>query len=479
MGASGFAAQDQRVVGWRFGSSIVAAVPFLLLAGCTAFTIDRPRDEPLVDPPRAFHEAERGRHAKIATGWLADFHDPQMTALVREAVRRNHNLQAAAHRLRAAGEGTIIGRAARLPSISAGASASETYAGLGPAPGVSSQSYGLSLNAAWEIDLWGRLRDLEAASYADYEATLADFRSARLSLAVNTAKAWANLIEAQQQFALARQTLEDFKTSLRLIERQYRAAILRAVDVQLGRNNVAAAERNLRSRILQRDEAARTLQLLLGRYPSGELQAAADLPALKPQVPVGLPAGLLARRPDLAAGRARIFSSARTADAARKDLLPSIRLTGAGNTSSELLHRAIDPGFITWSVAAALSQTVYRGGAPSAEARAALARNRAAISDYVQAVLTAFREVESALQTDRSLGEQERFLLQEVKQATLAQKQSERDLGLGIPGASVLEILEAQRRAVNARGALIRLRNQRIQNRLDLYLALGGNFETN
>ncbi|MFP6866537.1 MAG: hypothetical protein VCA35_11390, partial [Roseibacillus sp.] len=113
-----------------------------------------------------------------------------------------------------------------------------------------------------------------------------------------------------------------------------------------------------------------------------------------------------------------------------------------------------------------------------AQARAALERNKAAMQDYVQSVLRAFREVESALQTDRSLLEQESFLLIEVRQAGLAQAASERDLGLGIEGSSVLEILEAQRRAVNARGSLIRLRNQRIQNRLDLHLALGGDFET-
>ncbi|MEC8943174.1 MAG: TolC family protein, partial [Verrucomicrobiota bacterium] len=125
-----------------------------------------------------------------------------------------------------------------------------------------------------------------------------------------------------------------------------------------------------------------------------------------------------------------------------------------------------------------LTQTVYQGGAPSAQARAALDRNRSAIHDYTQSVLQAFREVESALQIDHSLREQERFLLVEVDQASKAQAAAERDLGLGIEGSSVLEILESQRRAVNARGTLIRLRNQRLQNRFDLHLALGGDYET-
>ena len=401
-----------------------------------------------------------------------------MKHLVHEAIERNNDLQAAAYRLRSIRESTITARAARLPRISASGSASRSHAGLGPAPGVSNRSYGLSFAASWEIDVWGRLRNLDYASRADYEAALADYRSAQLSLAVNTAKSWINLTEAQQQVELAEQTLSDFKKSLSLISRRHREALLRAVDVQFGRNNVASAERNLRSQILRRDEAARALQLLLGRYPSGELKATSNLPDLKRQVPAGLPSQLLARRPDLSAGRARIYASAQRADAAKKNLLPSLRLTGAGSNGAEQLRSALDPTYLTWSIASSIAQTVYQGGAPSAEARAALERNKSAIHEYTQSVLRAFREVESALQIDHSLQEQERFLLVEVDQASKAQAAAERDLGLGIEGSSVLEILESQRRAVNARGSLIRLRNQRLQNRLDLHLALGGDYET-
>lgn len=451
-----------------------------LLSGACAFKNEweYPQDSVSLNVPALWHEAESGQHRKISTGWLDAFNDQRMRLLVSEAIRNNNNIQAAAYRLRAARETTLIGRAARLPSVTAGASTSRNYAGLGPAPGRSSDSYGLSFSVAWEPDLWGRLRDLDYATRADYAAALADFRSARLSLAINTAQAWVNLTEAQQQLELAEKTLADFKKSLALITRRHRSALLRAVDVQLGRNNVAGAERNFLNRTLARDESARALELLLGRYPSGELKARSELPNLKKEVPVGLPSGLLARRPDLAAARARIFASAREADAARKDLLPSFRLTSSNGTGSDQLRRALDPAYLTWSVASSIAQTIYQGGAPTARARAALERNKATIHDYVQNALIAFREVESALQTDHSLRAQEVQLLVEVEQAGLAQAAAERDLGLGIEGASVLEILEAQRRAVNARSGLISLRNRRIQTRLDLHLALGGDFDT-
>ncbi len=428
--------------------------------------------------PALWREAAGGQHDKISTGWLPDFQDPQLTALVHEAIAENNDLRAAAHRLEATRENNIRARARSLPQVTAGTTSNRRLNGSESSGGSSASSYGISFAASWEIDVWGRLRDSENADKADYRAAIADYRGARLSLAINTAKAWINLTEAQQQVELAEKTLQDFKKSLSLISRRHREALLRAVDVQFGRNNVASAERNLRSQVLRRDEAARTLELLLGRYPAGELEATPNLPTLRRQVPAGLPSALLARRPDLASGRERIYATARRADTARKSLLPSLRLTGSGGNGSPDLRRALDPSFLTWSIASSLAQTLYQGGAPSAAARAALELNKAAIYEYLQDALQALREVESALQVDLSLREQESFLLIEVDQASKAQAAAERDLGLGIEGSSVLEILVSQRRAVNARGSLIRLRNQRLQNRLSLHLALGGDYET-
>lgn len=459
----------------RIGSLLFCA---FLCTDCAFRKIDPATSDVTIDAPAAWKAASKGAHGAISTGWLSEFRDPKLTLLVHQALRDNPGLKATANRLEGARESLIIGKSNRLPSLSAGTSTSRRYDGLGPGPGISSESYALTLNASWEIDLWGKLRDRDYAIRADYESTLAIFRGARLSLAANTARAWINLVTAQQQLELAGTTLASFKANLNIIERRYRANLLRAVDVQFGRNNVAAAHRNLSSRTLERNEAARSMELLLGRYPSAELKARSSLPTLSSKVPAGLPSELIARRPDLVAAGADLSASAYRAVAARKDLLPSLRLTGSGGNADSDFKRAIDPAYLAWAAAASLSQTIYDGGAPSAQARAALARNKAEIDDYVRIALNAFREVESALESESSFAEQEGFLLQEVEQSGLAESQSERDLALGIDGSTVLEILEAQRRAVNSRSSLIQLRNRRLQNRLDLHLALGGDFET-
>lgn len=397
-----------------------------------------------------------------------------MTKIVKEALAHNQGLKAAAHRLKAAKEGTIIGRAARLPSVNA----STNYRATDSLQSSSSESYGISLNAAWEPDLWGRLRNLDYATQANYAASVADFRNARLSLAANTAQAWCNLVTSEQQLALAKTNVESFSKALIVVERRYKANTLRSVDVQFARNNVANSNRSLSARNLDRDNAARNLEVLLGRYPAASIDSSDQLPYLSESIPVGLPSSLLERRPDLEAARARLFASAQSAEAARKNLLPNIRITGSASNGSNTFRQTFDPNFLIYSIAASLAQTVYQGGALSARARAALDRNQAAIEDYSRLALLAFREVESAVETDRSLSEQERYLKQEVKQSQLAVKRAISDISLGIDGASFLEYLEAQRRAESAGISLIRLKNQRLQNRIDLHLALGGDYST-
>jgi outer membrane protein TolC len=307
-----------------------------------------------------------------------------------------------------------------------------------------------------------------------------DYRNARLSLAANTAKAYCNLVTAGQQLDLAERTLESFKKNRDIVERNYKAGVpgTRAIAVQLSRTNVASAQRGIKSRTLQRDNAARSLESLLGRYPAAVLQTSKKSPHLKDSIPTSLPATLVSRRPDLVAAQLDVFRSAKLADADRKSLLPALNLSSRASTGGSSTNNLFNPQFIAANIAASLSQRIYNGGALKANADAALARNKAAIYDYSTAAIRAFREVEDAIARDASLKEQEVFLIKETKQATFAERSAELDYSEGIENSGILEILESQRRANNARAALINLRNSRLQNRINLHLALGGDFRT-
>ncbi|MEM9237106.1 MAG: TolC family protein [Verrucomicrobiota bacterium] len=448
------------------------------LCSCDALRFEAPREGLSVSSPASWQASAEGTQRKISQGWLSEFSDRGMSETVDRAMRYNHDLAAAAARMREAEFIAIAGNSRTLPNVSMGSSGSFTMSGNGPAPSSETERYGLSIAASWEVDVWRRLRDLNQASAADAAAVRSIYRGARLSLAASTARAWCNLIEAEQQLKLGAEILESFESNLRISERNYRGTGQGSLDVQFGRTNVAGAKRNLEARELERDEAARTLEVLCGQYPAGTSRAGADLPRLKRRVPAGIPADMIERRPDLEADRARIFASAKRADAARKRLLPSFGITASGGNTVTNFNNLLDPSFLVASVGANVAQNLYSGGEISNLARAAVEQNKARIEDYSQTALEAFREVESALDADQSLAAQEAFLVQEVKQAELAEKQATRDYADGIEGADILDVLEAQRRNNNARSSLIRLKNNRLQNRIDLHLALGGDFKT-
>jgi multidrug efflux system outer membrane protein len=444
-----------------------------LLVGCGLSSISQPQHSLKINTPEVWQVAGNRTNQQVSQGWLSEFNDSRMRATVLEAQKSNQNLQATAARLRVAKELTIQSRAELLPTFRVGASGGLTNEGS-----ETSERSGLSLAASWEPDLWGRLRDLNRAVAADFDAAVAEFRNARLSLAATTAKSYCNLISAQQQLVLAQTTLDSFEKNLRIIERNYKAGVpnVRALDVQLGRTNVSAAQRTVKARELERDDAARSLEVLLGRYPSTTMQPGKELPVLNSRIPVGLPATLIERRPDLESARARIMATAERASAARKNLLPNLSLTGSGSSTQGNFARLLSPTDLVTNITLNLTQILYAGGALESEARLAVERNKAAIHDYAQAALEAFREVESALGAESSLAAQEGFLEKEVEQAALAERQAERDYSEGIEGVDILSVLESQRRANNARSSLIRLKNERLQNRIDLHLALGGSF---
>ncbi len=453
---------------------LTAAGAFALFStGCESWKFAAPVDQATIGTPGTWASAGSGNHGRISSGWLASFQDKDLVKTVDEALANNRNLKVAAARLRQAEQSSIIARARTVPSL--GLSGSAGLSDRSDAP--RQQSYSLNLAASWEPDLWGRLRDLTRTAEADEQGALEDFRGARLSLAANTAKAWVNLISAEEEVNLARFTLNSFETNLRIIERIYVGTGEGALDIQFGRTNVSSARRTLEQRQLDREEAARTLEILLGRYPGGTTRNARELPKLPARIPAGIPAGIIERRPDLAAARARLFASARRADVSRKQLLPSFSLTSSGGIPANRLSQLLSADQLVSSITGSFSQIITQGGAATADIRSTLANNEALLHQYSQIALEAFREVESALSADHSLARQETFLAEELEQAALAEKQSERDYSEGV-NPNILSVLEAQRRANNARAGMIRLRNQRLQNRIDLHLALGGDFRT-
>ncbi len=448
----------------------------VVTGGCAApGTAPENRQPPVRIPSSWGTNAPEGR----INGWLTEFGDPGLTRLVDEAVAHNFDLQSAAGRVREARAQARITGTDRLPKAQVTAAASHSE-GVGAAdsvaPGGSSDRLDLQGQVSWEADLWGRLSDESRAAYSDWRAARADYDAARLSLAANIARQWFDVIDARAQTRLARETVESFRKSLETIENQYRQGLGAALDVRLARNNLAGARANLMQRQRQERNLTRGLEILAGRYPAGEMRLPETLPDISKPVPAGLPAQLLERRPDLVAGASRLDASGYRLAGSQKNRLPDISLTAGGGNSSSALRHLLNLDSFVWTLAANLVQPVFQGGRLNAERDLAAARDDQALNDYAETVLTAFREVEDALDSEDYLVAQEQASRDAAREARAAESLAEEQYRRGL--TDIVTLLESQRRKFDADRALIEVTNLRLQNRIDLHLALGGDFNS-
>lgn len=420
--------------------------------------------------------AARGVAGKAPTAdWLSQFNDPALTALVSEALARNPTLESRAALNRSAKALARASRGQRLPSLSASLSAGGTSTGVivaGQEERFNDPVYGFGLDASWEADLWGRVSNSIAQADASYAASEADLAAAELSLAAQTAIAWIALNESLAQERIAVLSYEARDRVLTITERRVKSGVLGPLELRTARSALAGAEAVIAARRQASTEAARRLEVLLGRYPGAEIVATAEIPALEPMDAEGNPALLLSRRPDIAALEARVVSAGLAAEEARLAMLPALRLTGsAGNDATEFAD-VFDPALIGARLIAGLTQPLFTGGRLKAQQEAAVYRAEAAVSSYAAGVLTAWREVEDALTADVLLAQQEAAQSVAFEEARYAEDLAERQYISGT--ITIFNLIDAQTRRLNSESQFVSARASRAINRVSYHLALGG-----
>jgi len=388
----------------------------------------------------------------------------------------NFDLKVAAARFDTANANRRNVDAARYPRVDVGANASHRrISSANNLFGDEFNNYALDINLVWELDVWGKLKNRTQAAIADAEAQAATYRAAELSLAANTIKFWFNTVEAQLLVELAEETLQVFEDNLIVVEGSYKRGLPnRALDVRLTRANVEGARSTLEFRRRLRDSAGRSLEVFLGRYPADALSIATNLPALNTTVPPGLPSDLLQRRPDIVAAERRLASSMERVKFAKKEMLPTIALTSSTGAASGDLRELLDMETLFWNVAGNLTQPVFQGGQIRAGIDLADANSRQFLAAYSQSVLVAFQEVETFLAAEDYLHREKVALRKAVEESVAAEDLAWQQYQRGL--VDIITVLESQRRSFNARSSSINVVNDRLQNRINLYLALGGDF---
>ncbi len=447
----------------------------LLFGGCATAPIESQRiDLPGIEEPLALEEIPT---LEAPVLWIRQFGDETLNALVAEALVANIGLDVTKANARAAETAARISGSNRFPGLSLGldsARQQSRFSFLGFQQ-IEIESHSLTFGSQWEIDLWGRLNKTHASGLAQWEAAEADVEAMKLSLAGQVAHSWFNTLEADLQWRLAQDSARSLEQKLSSLERRYERGLASSLDLRLTRAQSASSRGIVTQRQMALGNAKRGLETVLGRYPSASQNSAQALPVVNAPLPADLSSLLIARRPDLLAAERRLAASLARSESVSRNWLPQIRLTGSLGTTSDEFANLLDSDLSVWSLASGLTAPIFSAGRLKAERQQARALSEVQMAQYRKIALDAFREVENALSAESDLEQlQNQTALaarENGKAEDLAWEQYQRGL------IDITSLLDAQRRSDDSASQLISVQNQRLQNRVQLHLALGGDFE--
>ncbi|WP_158269667.1 efflux transporter outer membrane subunit [Desulfonatronum sp. SC1] len=462
--------------GWSRWIRALALLLFFLAQGCLPKPVidERALNYPL---PEQWQNLSLQGSAPVSSDWVTALRSSELNALIQEALTKNLGLQRTYIDLRMAQAVVDLIRAQGMPHVEANVDARRGTTSMsqeGRRIRQNQKHYRGLTAMSWEMDLWGRLADQNAAAEADLHAAQADMDAARFSLAAQVSKVWIEMIALNQMVQIARQAEQSHELGARKVRERFERGLATALDMRLALVDLAAAQESRLRQERELSATARRLQQLIGRYPDGRLTVGDVFPDLSMTIPTGLPAQILDRRPDIQAAYRRLVATDHRVAASCKAFLPQVRLTGdVGVGGSQLMHVS-DGRHVLWNLASGIVQPLFQGGRLAASLDEAESKASAAWIDYAQVVERALGQVEQALDNEERSKQEMAALILAVKQAERA-----RELALQYYAAGrvdVLHVLEAQRRTYAARTALTLTHSQRLQNRINLHLALGGDF---
>jgi NodT family efflux transporter outer membrane factor (OMF) lipoprotein len=335
---------------------------------------------------------------------------------------------------------------------------------------------GWLVSASWELDLWGRVRYSKRGAEEQYASTEADYVFARESLAALVAKAWFLATEASLQRALLVEAVDATTKLLELAEQRLKVGIGNELDVASAKVTLQTYRDSLRQVEQAQEQSLRALELLLGRYPGAEIAVPAEFRALAADVPAGLPSELLERRPDVIAAEKRVaaaFSRVKEAQAAR---LPKISITGSVSDLTSDLFLLQDRDNPVWSAGGQVLAPLFTGGSLKAQVEIRTAEQKQAVAQYVQTALNAFGDVENALSSEVALRQRESILTAASADAARALELAQTRYRVG--SGDLRAVQQQQVAYLSSRMNLLRVQSEQRVQRVNLHLALGGNFAT-
>lgn len=445
----------------------------LLLSGCISLAPEYERPEAPVE--QVWPQDEATKNAALLTEglqkWSDFFTDERLTKLIELGLQNNRSLRSAFYSVEQARAQYNVSRADLLPSVAVQA---EETAGTG----VDVTSHTYSANAAmasYELDLFGRIRNLNEQALQAYFQTQAAQRTAQMTVITEIAQTWLSLGASKDLLKLAQETYDSQSESLKLIQQSYELGASSMLEVQQAMQTVATAKAAAVQASRSVAQYRNALATLVGTKVPAELEPEGlKMDITKPQVSVAsnIPSEVLLARPDIASAEAVLRSANANIGVARAAFFPSITLTGSAGSISGELNELFNGGTHTWSFVPNITLPIFTGGANIANLRAAEAYQKKSIADYELAIQTAFQEVADALATEGTVADE--LLAQQQLAAATAEtlRLSEERYKNGAD--SYLEVLDSQRSNFSAQQAVINAQLSRAASLVTLYKVLGG-----
>jgi multidrug efflux system outer membrane protein len=406
-------------------------------------------------------------------GWETVFTDERLKQLIRLSLTNNADYQVAVLNVEQSRAQYRITRSASFPSVSAGGS----YTRAGDFT-TTSEAWSASLGStAYEVDLFGRVRSQNRQALETFFATAEAQRSAKISLVAEVATEYFTLRQAEEQIALAQETLKSVEDSYALNKASFDAGATSELDLRTAEGQVQTAKINLLTYERARAQAVNYLVLLIGQGVPANLPAASPFDAtnLVAEVSPGLPSELLQRRPDILEAEHTLKAANANIGAARAAFFPTINLTASVGSQSSQLSELFAKGTGVWSFAPQITLPIFTGGQNMAGLDSARISKRIDVVNYQKAIETAFREVSDALVASSSYASQ---IEAELKLINAQQRRYElANLRYRQGDDTYLNVLSAQQDLYSAQQDLLQAQFRKLSSQISLYTALGGGWK--
>ncbi|AOT07947.1 TolC family protein [Pseudoalteromonas luteoviolacea] len=449
--------------------SALVAIMSSLICGCVATHYIDENYAANIKSPSTWHYLHT--EGRVQSNWLNEVSNTQVHELVEQALNNNFLLRKQMIEVESARQRLIINGSALWPTLTIALDSSRRKSALEQF----SSDHALSLKVGYELDLWGKLSDSQRQANLEVMSSLESFKQQRYDLVAEVIISWFSVIEGKSQQLLLSRRLQVVKQNLDIIESGYKQGLNSALDVYLARTELNNEQAKLAQQEATVGSRIRTLERLIGAYPTGALAVNAVLPLLKSTIPVGVPSALISRKPSLISSWYELLARDAALAYAHKQRFPSINLSASYGPSGDSLGDALSLSNAGWSLLSGISAPIFNAGNLAAQEELAKTELKAKELEYLNSLQDAFAEVENKISEETSLKQRYEETLVAEKNAQLAEQLSFEQYQKGL--VSYTTVLDAQKRAFDAQSSLISIKNELIKNRVELHLALGGDFQ--